>query len=479
MTLVGFMTGTATGAGAGRRLPHRGASSSSWSARSFGLVGGYVIIQLVNRTSLEPALYPIMVLAMALVIFTLTGLAGGSGFLAVYVAGLLAGNVRMRHAVSLRRFQTGTTWFAQIAMFVTLGLLATPSQFSAVLVPALLLAAFLTFVARPLAIWVCLIPFGFTRHEIAFIAWVGLRGAVSILLAILPIIAGLPNATAIFNTAFIVVLASLLVQGWTIRPMARFLGLIVPSRHGPVDRIELELPGRGDHEIVAYKVHPESPIAHGERIPRWARPSLVIRDGRSMRPHNFGRPKAGDQIYIITTPRYLPLLDRLFAASSAGRDRSAALRRVRARPGGGAAGSRRDVRRARSSERGGADRRATIFAASSPATSRRATASPLARSTSSFAGVDEDHAITEVGLAVEHATAVRPRIPFFQTPREIVDFFRRRPRPETGAPVQPGPEVASVEPIEVKPPPPGDQPEDEPEIAGIDAEEEKKPAVAE
>ena len=277
-----------------------------------------LIIQLVNRTSLEPALYPIMALAMALVIFTVTGLAGGSGFLAVYVAGLLAGNARMRHAVSLRRFQTGTTWFAQIAMFVTLGLLATPSQFSAVLVPALLLAAFLTFIARPLAIWVCLIPFGFTRHEIAFIAWVGLRGAVSILLAILPIIAGLPNATAIFNTAFIVVLASLLVQGWTIRPMARFLGLIVPSRHGPVDRIELELPGRGDHELVAYKVHPESPIAHGERIPRWARPSLVIRDGRSMRPHNFGRPKAGDQIYIITTPRYLPLLDRLFAASSAG-----------------------------------------------------------------------------------------------------------------------------------------------------------------
>ena len=203
-------------------------------------------------------------------------------------------------------------------MFLTLGLLATPSQFSAVLVPALLLAAFLTFIARPIAIWVCLLPFGFSRHEIAFIAWVGLRGAVSILLAILPIIAGLPNATAIFNTAFIVVLASLLVQGWTIGPMARFLGLIVPSRHGPVDRIELELPGRGDHELVAYKVHPESPIAHGERIPRWARPSLVIRDGRSMRPHNFGRPQAGDQIYIITTPRYLPLLDRLFAASSAG-----------------------------------------------------------------------------------------------------------------------------------------------------------------
>src|SRR5690606_15958443 len=107
-------------------------------------------------------------------------------------------------------------------------------------------------------------------------------------------------------------LASLLIQGWTIAPMARFLGLLVPGKAGPVDRIELELPGGGDHEIVAYVIHPDSAVAKGERIPRWARPSLIIRDGRTPRPHRFGRPQAGDQIYVITTPEYISLLDRLF-----------------------------------------------------------------------------------------------------------------------------------------------------------------------
>jgi len=414
-----------------------------------------------------------MALGMALVIFTLTGIAGGSGFLAVYVAGLIAGNARMRHAVSLRRFQTGTTWFAQIAMFVTLGLLATPSQFSAVLVPALLLAAFLTFIARPLAIWVCLLPFGFTRHEIAFIAWVGLRGAVSILLAILPIIAGLPNATAIFNTAFIVVLASLLVQGWTIGPVARFLGLMVPSRHGPVDRIELELPGRGDHELVAYKVHPESPVARGERIPRWARPSLVIRDGRSMRPHNFGRPKAGDQIYIITTPRYLPLLDRLFAASSAGATDPRLYGEFALAPDAGL----RDL--------------AATYGARVPENAdgltvrdylRRELAGDIEEGDRVSLGpvdlivrrVDEDHAITEVGLAVEHATTVRPRIPLFQTPREIVDLVRHRWRTPANADT----EATLGEPMTAPLLGPEDQAENASEPATA-TEKEKKPAVAE
>ncbi|MCR4281609.1 MAG: potassium/proton antiporter, partial [Bauldia sp.] len=239
-----------------------------------GLIGGIVIVQAVNRTSFEPALYPIVVTALALATYAIAGMSWGSGFLAVYVAGLVSGNARMRHAVALRRFQEGTTWLSQIAMFLTLGLLATPHEFPAVLAPAIGLAVFLMLVARPLAVWICLIPFRFTRQEIAFVSWVGLRGAVSILLAILPIIAGMANGRIMFNVAFVVVLASLLVQGWTIAPMARFLGLLVPARAGPVDRFELELPGRGDHEIVAYIVHPESAVAKGQRIPRWARPSL-------------------------------------------------------------------------------------------------------------------------------------------------------------------------------------------------------------
>jgi cell volume regulation protein A len=279
-----------------------------------GLAGGYAIVRLVNRLDLESGLYPIVVLAAALALFGIAGAIHCSGYLAVYVAGLIAGNRRLRQALALRRFQDGMTWLAQIAMFVVFGLLATPSEFPRVAVQGLALAAFLIFVARPLAIWLCLWPFRFQREETAFIAWVGLRGAVSLLLAILPLIEDLPRGQEIFNVTFIVVLASLLVQGWTIRPMARELGLIIPPTLGPVDKVELELPGTANHELVAYHVVADSPVARGERIPRWARPSLVIRDGQSMRPQYAGRIQAGDHVYLFTSPRNIRLLDRLFAS---------------------------------------------------------------------------------------------------------------------------------------------------------------------
>lgn len=278
-----------------------------------GLAGGFAIQAAITRLKLEAGLYPIVVLSLALVVFAATGLFGGSGYLAVYVAGLLAGNARLQGMLTLRRFQDGMTWFSQIAMFLTLGLLATPSQFLSVALPAVLLALFLMLVGRPLAIWLCLLPFGFSRNETTFVAWVGLRGAVSILLAILPIVADLPNGRLLFNVAFIIVLTSLLVQGWTIRPMARWLGLIVPARLGELERMELELPGRASHELIAYRIAPDSPVARGERIPRWARPSLIVREGRSIRIHDAGRLRAGDYVYIFAAPRLVRLLDRLFA----------------------------------------------------------------------------------------------------------------------------------------------------------------------
>jgi cell volume regulation protein A len=278
-----------------------------------GLAGGQLIILVVNRLKLEAGLYPIVVLSLALCLFSATGMIGGSGFLAVYIAGLMAGNSHLHALPLLRRFQDGMTWFSQITMFLTLGLLATPSQFFDVAVPALLLTLFLILVGRPLAVWLCLLPFGFSRNETTFVAWVGLRGAVSILLAILPMVANLPNGRLLFNLAFVVVMASLLVQGWTIRPLARWLGLIVPRRIGPVDRVELELPGRASHELIAYRIAPDSPVARGERIPRWARPSLIVRDGRSLRVHDAGRLRAGDYVYIFAPPKLVGLLDRLFA----------------------------------------------------------------------------------------------------------------------------------------------------------------------
>ena len=283
---------------------------------SLGIFGGYVILAGAKVIRLEGTLYPISILSFSLLLFGFTGLAGGSGFLAVYVAGIIASNNRIQGQVNLRRFLEGLTWMAQIAMFLTLGLLATPSQFLGLALPAIILALALTFVCRPLAVWLCLMPFGYKRNETAFISWVGLRGSVSILLGIIPLATGMESGQLLFNTAYIVVLVSLLLQGWTIAPMARWLGLIVPARIGPVERLELELPGgSGDHELVVYKVAAESPVALGdERLPRWARPSLVVRDGHSMRYQYAGRLQVDDLVYMFVAPQYIRLLDRLFAS---------------------------------------------------------------------------------------------------------------------------------------------------------------------
>lgn len=279
-----------------------------------GLAGGRLIVILVDRLKLDPGLLPIFVITVALVLFGLTGTIHGSGFVAVYVAGLVAGNSGMRSTATLKRFQDGISWLAQIIMFLVLGLFATPSQFLTILPVALVLSLLLIFVARPISVSICLLPFRFARSETAFISWVGLRGAVSILLALTPIIGDVENARAIFNIVFIIVLVSLLVQGWTIGPIARRLGLIIPPRIGPLDKVELELPGSAHHELLAYRVVQGSPVARGERIPRWARPSLVIREGRSLKPQDAGRLMADDLVYIFVSDRYPRLLDRLFAS---------------------------------------------------------------------------------------------------------------------------------------------------------------------
>jgi len=275
-----------------------------------GLLGGATIIAVVNRMKLDPGLAPVAVMGLAVTIFGLTNELGGSGFLAAYLAGLVAGNAKLQGIGGLRRFQDDITWLAQIAMFVTLGLLATPSQFPKEFTLAGLLAVALTFLARPVAVFLCLSPFGFGKRERLFIAWVGLRGAVSILLGMVPMLGGVPHATVFFDVAFMVVVASLTVQGWTVRPLARWLGLIVPEKAGPVDRMEVDLPGLSDRELVAYVLHPDSPVAQGRPLPRWARPVLVRRAGKIKSVP--GPLQAGDRVYLLVALNQVPLLDKLF-----------------------------------------------------------------------------------------------------------------------------------------------------------------------
>ncbi|MEZ5862534.1 MAG: potassium/proton antiporter, partial [Geminicoccaceae bacterium] len=180
-----------------------------------GLAGGWLIVKGINLIELEPGLYPIAVLGGALILFAFTALLGGSGFLAVYVAGLVAGNMRIRARPHLHRFQDGLAWLAQIVMFLMLGLFATPSTFGEIALPVVILAILLVVLIRPVAVTLLLLPFGFRRNEMAFISVVGLRGAVSILLAIMPIMARMENGQTLFNAAFLIVLVSLLAQGWS------------------------------------------------------------------------------------------------------------------------------------------------------------------------------------------------------------------------------------------------------------------------
>lgn len=278
-----------------------------------GLVAGFLIVELVNRIRLEEALYPIAVMATALAVFGFVGQVGGSGFLAVYVAGVVAGNRRMTGSARLRRYQSGMTWLAQIVMFVMLGLAATPSEFVPILLPALAFALFLAVVARPVAVLCCLRPFAVSRASTAFTAWVGLRGAVSILLGALPMVAGIEGGELFFNVAFIVVLASLLVQGWTITPLAGRLRLSIPPGSGPVDRIDIEVPGTIRHELVVYRVESGSEAATRDRLPRWAHPAMLVRNGRK-RPFRPGDGlQAGDFVYVFCAPEYRRMLDRVFA----------------------------------------------------------------------------------------------------------------------------------------------------------------------
>lgn len=280
-----------------------------------GVLGGLMIASLLNRLrTLDAGLFPIAGLAAALVVFATSGLVGGSGFLAAYAAGVVAGNRRIVFSHRMRRFQVGMTWLAQIGMFLTLGLLATPSEFGAVIGPAIALAVFLIFFARPLAVWLCLLPFGFKWREQAFVGWVGLRGAVSILLAILPGLGGVEGGEIFFNVVFVMVIASLLIQGWTVSVTAQLFNMLAPPEPGLVDRVELELPGDAELELVGYRIHPESSVAKGDRVPRWARPVLIMRGSRALSIHNAGPLQADDRAYLFASPRQVPVLDRIYAS---------------------------------------------------------------------------------------------------------------------------------------------------------------------
>src|SRR5713101_4233471 len=224
-----------------------------------GVIGGRAIVVVLNRLGLAQGLHAPFVTTSALVIFGLASALHASGFLAVYLAGLVVGNRPTRAHNTVVVFLDAVTWLAQIVMFVLLGLLVWPGRLVETIWPALAVAATLMFVARPAAVFLCLAPFRFAWREKAFISWVGLRGAVGIFLASIPLLVGMRDASIFFDIGFVVVLVSLLVQGWTIAIAARRLHIALPRSDPAPRRIELDLPGQLEHELVGYAIGAKSP----------------------------------------------------------------------------------------------------------------------------------------------------------------------------------------------------------------------------
>jgi cell volume regulation protein A len=189
-----------------------------------GLAGGWALAQAVKRLRLEPSLAPVLVLAGGLSVFGLSQLLGTSGFLATYLAAVVTGATQYNTRQQVADFFEGVAWLAQIVLFVMLGLLVTPHALPPYLLGAVIGAAVLIFVARPVAVFACLLPFRFSLRESAFASWVGLRGAVPIYLSIIPALADPNRDRRLFASIFILVIASLVVQGWTVAPAARLLG---------------------------------------------------------------------------------------------------------------------------------------------------------------------------------------------------------------------------------------------------------------
>lgn len=217
-----------------------------------GLAGGFLAARLLNKVELVPAMYPLLVASSGIALFAATNALGGSGFLAVYLMGVVLSSQNLSRLESLLQIHDGLAWLAQLILFLLMGLLVTPSQLLLTAPEALLISLALILVARPLSTVVSLLPFGFSWREHLFISWVGLRGAVPIVLAMFPLIAGLPFSPQIFQVTFVVVLASLMLQGSTLAPLARRLKLEVPGKREPAFCVPLEFPSTGNHELLLF-----------------------------------------------------------------------------------------------------------------------------------------------------------------------------------------------------------------------------------
>lgn len=284
-----------------------------------GWVGGRFFVWLAQRITVQFSFFPLLAAATAVVFFALTSSMGGSGYLAVYLMGYKIGNSRLPQLPHILQVQDGLAWLSQIMMFLILGMLVTPSHLIQYWSLSLSVAVMMIFIARPIAVLISLIPFSFPWKEQVFVSWVGLRGAVPIILALYPWLTGIPNQELYFDIAFMVVLVSLIVQGWSLAPMTRWLGLEVPAPAEPDRKMPLDRVGSKDPmELWAFQITERSPACdHSWSELRFDAPAEfvgIIRGGEWVMPNAEPRLCEGDTALVVAKVKFVDAISRVLAA---------------------------------------------------------------------------------------------------------------------------------------------------------------------
>lgn len=291
-----------------------------------GYLGGKLFVKVSRMVNLSVAFFPLFAMSASILVFGLTAQIGGSGFLAVYLMGYVIGNARKQpHLINILQVHDGLAWLSQIVMFLMLGLLITPSRLIEIAIPALSLAAVMIVFARPIAVLICIAPFHFPWRDRVFISWVGLRGAVPIVLALFPWIAGLENQALFFEIAFFIVLVSLIVQGWSISPFARLLGLEIPAEGEPTARLPLDsVRTKGDFlEVATFEISSDTPACDH----KWDEINIyepvefmgLIRDGDWLRTDVNPTLSIGDVVMVLARSEDIPRISDVLATEGDGK----------------------------------------------------------------------------------------------------------------------------------------------------------------
>jgi cell volume regulation protein A len=304
------------GAAAGWRIPFEIVVQLAMGG-VVGAVIGYGGRHLLSKLTLQTGgLYPVMTLSLGLVAFGLATLAHGSGFLAVYLAGLLLGNGPLPYRAGLLRVHDALAWLSQVGMFLILGLLVYPSRLVEVAGVGLAIALLLAFLVRPLVVALCLVPFRYPRREVLYIGWVGLRGAIPVVLATFPVLAGAPGADRLFDLVFFIVVANALVPGTTVSWVTQKLGL--QSKEPPAPQAVLAIESRQplQGELMSFYID-EALLVTGVRLeelefPGGSAVALIIRGDTLVPPAPGTTLQAGDHVYVIAKPEDRPLIQLMF-----------------------------------------------------------------------------------------------------------------------------------------------------------------------